>query len=131
MSQNTTVPETLRRVECIIPILNVGDLAASIRFYVDLLGFKLDWQEPQMASISRDGHAIMLAPRQQGNAGTWIWIGCDDIDGLYAHSLANGVTIREAPANYSWAYEMKIEDPDGHVLRFGSEPKSDRPVVGR
>ena len=25
--------------------------------------------------------------------------------------------------NYSWAYEMRIEDPDGHVLRFGSEPK--------
>jgi hypothetical protein len=22
---------------------------------------------------------------------------------------------------------MKIEDPDGHVLRFGSEPRSDRP----
>ena len=27
------------------------------------------------------------------------------------------------PEHYPWAYEMKVTDPDGHVLRFGSEPK--------
>ena len=31
--------------------------------------------------------------------------------------------------NYPWAYEMKVEDPDSHVLRFGSKPKEDRPFV--
>ena len=31
-------------VEAIIPILNVRNLAASIGYYVDTLGFKLDWQ---------------------------------------------------------------------------------------
>jgi hypothetical protein len=27
--------------------------------------------------------------------------------------------------NRPWAYEMQVEDPDGHVLRFGSEPLSE------
>jgi hypothetical protein len=42
---------------------------------------------------------------------------------LFEAFKAHGVTIREAPTNYAWAYEVKIEDPDGHVLRFGSDPK--------
>ena len=36
-------------------------------------------------------------------------------------------TYVEPPTNYSWAYEFKIQDPDGHVLRFGSEPLKDVP----
>jgi len=34
-----------------------------------------------------------------------------------------GVSIRLEPTNYLWALEMHVEDPDGNVLRFGSEPK--------
>jgi hypothetical protein len=26
--------------------------------------------------------------------------------------------------NFPWACEMRVGDPDGHVLRFGSDPKS-------
>jgi hypothetical protein len=29
-------------IECIIPILSVKDLAVSVRFYVDVLGFALE-----------------------------------------------------------------------------------------
>ena len=32
-----------KAVECIIPILNVGNIATSLEFYVDVLGFKRDW----------------------------------------------------------------------------------------
>ena len=35
--------------------------------------------------------------------------------------------LRHSLQNYPWAYEMKVDDPDGHVLRFGSESRSDRP----
>src|SRR5579863_10421077 len=113
-------------VECIIPILRVSNLAASIRFYVDVLGFKVNWggeEESTFASVSRSGRAIMLSQGEQGHPGTWIWIGVEDIEPLFAEYCAKGVKIRERPTNYPWAYEMKIEDPDGHVLRFGSEPK--------
>jgi uncharacterized glyoxalase superfamily protein PhnB len=51
-------------------------------------------------------------------------LGVDDADALFAEFSANGVPIRTAPQNFSWAYEFSVEDPDGHVLRFGAEPKS-------
>ena len=115
-------------VECIIPILRVNSVAASIRFYVDVLGFKVDWggeDESTFASVSRDGRAIMLCQDEQGQPGTWLWIGVEDIEPLSAEYRAKGVKFREQPTNYPWAYEMRIEDLDGHVLRFGSEPKTD------
>jgi hypothetical protein len=34
-----------------------------------------------------------------------------------------GVTIRQAPTNYPWDLEIHVEDPDGHVLRMGSDPE--------
>jgi catechol 2,3-dioxygenase-like lactoylglutathione lyase family enzyme len=122
------------RVECIIPILRVKDLAASIRFYTDILGFKLDWGHPDpgpftFASVSRDGHAIMLCEGSQGQPGTWLWIGVEDIEPLFAECTAKGVKVVLPPTNFEWAYEMNIKDPDGHVLRFGCEPRTDRPIV--
>jgi catechol 2,3-dioxygenase-like lactoylglutathione lyase family enzyme len=112
-------------VECIIPILSVKDLAASVRFYLDVLGFSLDWGDAlsTMASVSRDGKAIMLCQQSQGQPGTWIWIGVEDIEPLYRQYSASGARFQELPTNYPWAYEMRVEDPDGHVLRFGSEPR--------
>jgi predicted lactoylglutathione lyase len=114
-------------VECITPILMVNSLASSIRYYVDVLGFKVDWggeDQSTFASVSRDRRAIMLCQGEQGQAGTWLWIGVEDIELLCTEFKAKGAKFREPPTNYPWAYEMKIEDPDGHVLRFGSEPKA-------
>ena len=48
---------------------------------------------------------------------------CSRHHALFAEFSAKGVRIRSAPQNFSWAYEFTVEDPDGHVLRFGSEPK--------
>jgi len=35
------------------------------------------------------------------------------------------VIIRSEPANLPWALEMQVEDPDGNVLRFGSDPEDE------
>jgi uncharacterized glyoxalase superfamily protein PhnB len=46
------------------------------------------------------------------------------VEPIYDQLKARGVPIRMAPTNYPWALEMQVEDPDGNVLRLGSEPKS-------
>ena len=128
MSNSRLDKMTRMAVECITPILRVNSVAASIRFYVDALGFRVDWggeDGSTFASVSRDGRSIMLSQGEQGHSGTWLWIGVEDIEPLFADLSAKSVKIVEKPTNYPWAYEMKIEDPDGHVLRFGSEPKAD------
>ena len=117
-------------VECITPILSVRSIPISIRYYMKVLGFTVDWgdeEASEMASVSRDGHAIMLCQGGQGQPGTWIWIGVEDIGPLFEHYLSRGAKVRQKPINRPWAYEMQIEDPDGHILRFGSEPKRDPP----
>jgi hypothetical protein len=56
-----------------------------------------------------------------------VWIGVGDAAMLHAEYTGTGATIRLPPTNYSWAYEMHVEDPDGHVLRLGSEPRKNEP----
>jgi len=110
-----------------IPILRVRDLRASLDHYVRLLGFRVDWQAPFMAQVSRGRAALMLCEGGQGHPGTWVWIGVHDAEALFAELSASGATIRLPPTNYPWALEIHVEDPDGHVLRLGSEPRDDRP----
>lgn len=118
-----------RTFECIIPILNVKNLSESIRFYTDTLGFKVDWggeDGSTMASVSRDRCSIMLCEGSQGQPGTWIWIGVENISPLYEEYKKKGIHFFEEPTNYPWAYEMRIADPNRHILRFGSEPNDER-----
>jgi hypothetical protein len=42
-----------------------------------------------------------------------------------------GVKIKLPPTNFSWAYEMQVEDPDGHVLRFGTDPNDKEPFADK
>jgi predicted enzyme related to lactoylglutathione lyase len=110
------------------PILKVTDMAVSVRYYVDVLGFRnADWGTEDFTSINRDRAGIYLCRGGQGQAGTWVWIGVEDVEALYDEYKASGAKIRHPPLNFSWALEMKVEDPDGHVLRFGSEPKTNMP----
>ncbi len=127
MSRAETPTATTPRVENTVPILRVRSLQASIDYTVRLLGFEVDWHETgSTASVSRDGHSITFAEGSQGHPGTWVWIGVSDCAVLFDEVTANGATIRLASTNHPWAHERQVEDPDGHVLRFGSDPKADK-----
>jgi catechol 2,3-dioxygenase-like lactoylglutathione lyase family enzyme len=105
------------------PILRVENMQAALRFYVDVLGFEnAPWGTEDFTSISRDHAAIYLCRGGQGRGGAWIWIGVEDAQKLHDDLKARSVMIREGPTNYPWALEFQVEDPDGNVIRFGSEP---------
>jgi len=106
------------------PILRVENMESSLRFYVGLLGFKnAPWGGAEFTSVNRDQAGIYLCQGGQGQGKAWIWIGVEDVDKLHEEYKSRGVAIRLPPTNYSWALEMQVEDPDGNVIRFGSEPK--------
>jgi catechol 2,3-dioxygenase-like lactoylglutathione lyase family enzyme len=119
------------RLEGIQPILSVKDMDRSRAFYLDVLGFKeADWGTNEFTNLSRDGSSIYLCRDAQGNPGTWVWVGFDgDIFELHQQLKSKGVVIRSPPGNYSWALEMQIEDPDGHILRFGTDPDNTKPFL--
>ena len=113
------------------PILRVEDMERSVQYYVDVLGFtNAPWGNEQFTAVARDKAGIYLCRGAQGQAGTWAWVGVSDVAALYDEYRASGAVIRLPPTNYSWAYEMQVRDPDGHILRFGSDPLDDQPVVG-
>ncbi len=114
--------------ENIIPILRVRSVAASIQYYVQKLGFKIDWQAPIFASVSRGRCHIFLSEGDQGNPGGWVWIGVEDADALFEEYRGSGANVRHPPTNYDWAYEMQVEDPDGNILRMGADQKQDQPI---
>ena len=117
------------RFECANPILNVSDMTRSLRYYVDVLGFtNAEWGGDDFTLVTRDGAGIYLSEGDQGHSGTWVWIGVEDVAALHEEYSARGATVLESPRNFPWAYEMKIGDPDGHVLRFGSDPRDDVPL---
>lgn len=122
-----------RLIENAIPILPVCNLKASVRFYVDILGFTVDWgdvEDGRICSVSRDGCCIMLSQSEKIGSPAWVWIGLED-DSLFAVYRSAGVKVVQEARNYSWAYEMKFADLDGNVLWLGAEPKADRPFEDR
>ena len=122
----TPRPDIRMRFEHSNPILSVADLSRSVRYYVDVLGFtNAEWGGDDFTLVSRDGAGIYLCRRDQGNPGTWAWVGVEDVAALHDEYTRSGAIIVDGPRNFPWAYEMKVTDPDGHVLRFGSEPRTD------
>ncbi len=110
------------------PILRVTDMRASLQYYVDVLGFRnANWGSDDFTRVNRDAAGIYLCRGEQGCAGTWAWVGVENVQALYEEYKASGARIHHRPRKYPWALEIHVEDPDGHVLRFGSEPLSDRP----
>lgn len=110
-----------------VPILRVRSHAVSLDFYVRVLGFKVGWNLSGMASVFRGSCSLMLCEGLQGQAGTWVWIGVGEAQALHREFVSRGATIRLPPTNYPWALEFHLEDPDGHILRFGSDPRADQP----
>jgi len=112
------------RFECIDPILRVEDMSRSVAWYVGVLGLEnAPWGTDEFTYVGRDGRGIYLCRGGQGRGGAWIWVGVDDVRVLHREYAARGAKVRLEPTNFPWALEMQIEDPDGNVLRFGSDPE--------
>lgn len=106
------------------PILRVENMQTSLDFYVNKLGFKnVEWGNGDFTSVSRDRAHLFLCRGGQGRGAAWVWIGVEDAELLHEEFKPKGVKILMPPTNYSWALEFHVEDPDGNVLRLGSEPR--------
>ena len=116
-----------KAIENVTPILCVKDMKTSIEYYEKVLGFKkAEWGDT-FTSVGRDGLGFYLSEGSQGQLGTWVWVGVHDVDALFEEFKEKGAKIVLPPTNYPHALEMRVEDPDGHVLRFGSGPREGEP----
>jgi catechol 2,3-dioxygenase-like lactoylglutathione lyase family enzyme len=130
MTNKSAVTATAIRFKGITPFLKTKDLAQTIQFYVEILGFVVDSQWPAGKPTDcildhGDVHLAFSTDPQNwyanpGLAGQ-LWIDVDNVIALHA-SLAGKVPIEWGPEVYSYGrLEFAIKDPSGYTLTF-SEP---------
>jgi predicted enzyme related to lactoylglutathione lyase len=114
--------EPKRQFECVIPILNVSDFQASMKYYIEKLGFTNAWewgQPPTFGCVKRDGIEIFFCLRGQGQPGTWHSIFVNDVDALYEELKQRGAKIVMPLKDEPWGVrEFHVEDPNGHTFRL-------------
>lgn len=114
------------------PVLHVKDVEASLRFYVDRLGFISPWRydedgKAHVAQVDRQGCALILAdtwPEKIGKGLMFISLNVEPptreaataaVDALRTELEARGVPLKEG----SWGYRLLVvDDPDGNQLFF-------------
>jgi catechol 2,3-dioxygenase-like lactoylglutathione lyase family enzyme len=118
-----------------VPFFNVKDIEASLRFYVEGLGFTITRQwtpggRIRWCWLERDGVAIMLQEYwKDGQPGGWpggvlgqgvtICFVCADAIAVYHESRARGLDpSRPFVGNNLWV--TSFTDPDGYRLDFES-----------
>jgi uncharacterized glyoxalase superfamily protein PhnB len=119
----------------VTPILNVANVAASLDYYVRVLGFEVQfaWSDethfapggaPTFAQVRRGHCALALAQQTQGGTGMWVYVEIDSaaqLDALHHAYQHSGARITAAPEQKPWnQVEMLVEDLDGHTLRLGA-----------
>ncbi|MCG7549299.1 glyoxalase superfamily protein [Pseudoalteromonas sp. Of7M-16] len=110
----------------IIPIIRSFDENAAHAFYLEFLGFKLDWKHqfeadlPVYMQISKDS-CILHISEHYGDAspGVSIRIECDDLKSYHTQLTAKQFKhARPGISEQPWGIEMAISDPFGNKLIF-------------
>jgi uncharacterized glyoxalase superfamily protein PhnB len=120
------------------PVLNVADVEASLRFYVNRLGFTSPWRYEEdgrvhVAQVDRQGCALILAdtwPEKIGKGLMFISVNTEEqtreaataaLDALRAELESKGAPVKEG----SWGYRLLVvDDPDGNQLFFNYPAES-------
>ncbi len=122
------------KVDGIVSLLNVVDVASSIAFYSDALGFALENKfesegRIRWARVSCDGVALMLnehgeerAARtaRHGHRDVVLYVSVGNADELHAHLLAKGFAPGELNDEAYGLRQFQLRDPDGYEMAITS-----------
>lgn len=121
-----------------IPILRIFDEAKAREFYVEFLGFKVDWQHrfdanfPLYLQVSRDGCTLHLT-EHHGDCcpGAALRIQATDLMGYQAELATKAFRYaRPDIEDMPWGTrDMSIKDPFGNRLTFTEPAGAPAPVL--
>jgi catechol 2,3-dioxygenase-like lactoylglutathione lyase family enzyme len=110
----------------VMPTLRITDYARSKGFYVEGLGFHVDWEHrfepgfPVFAQVSRDGLAFFLT-EHTGDCpvGGLVHLYVPDVDSWFEEFRQRGLSIDEPPNECLQGLRgMTVVDPDGNKLHI-------------
>jgi len=138
----------------LVPELKVADIAQSLAFWRDILGFSVRFDRPEegFAYLDLEGAEIMLDQRGTGpleRRGIWetgpmerpfgrginLQINCSDYNGMLARLAAAGLPIYFGPEERWYrtgdketgVRQFLVQDPDGYLVRL-QQVIGNRPV---
>ena len=120
------------RFSSTIPILRIFSVEKAMEFYVDFLGFAVDWEHrfgdnfPLYAQVSRAGIKLHLSEHHgDASPGSTVFIWMRGIAAYHQELIGkNYKYYRPGLEEAEWdARTMQVGDPFGNKLRF-SEPNS-------
>ena len=109
------------------PILRILDEAKAKEFYVDFLGFKVNWEHrfepglPLYMEVAKDGCVLHLSGhRGDCSPGAAVRIETNDIDGFHTELASKGDehTLPRIDKTPWGTRDMTVKDPFGNKLTF-------------
>ncbi|HKS76793.1 MAG TPA: VOC family protein [Terriglobales bacterium] len=121
------------------PLLQVYDMATSLKFYCEVLEFEINQTDDNTTApnhnwvwLRRDGVDLMLNtayeydqrppksdPRRvASHDDTALYFGAPDVDAVYAHLRAKGIDVEEPKVAPYGMKQLYLHDPDGFNLCF-------------
>ena len=123
-----------------VPFFGVTDMEASLRFYVDGLGFTLKrqwipvgngqnsaeskirwcWLELGSAAIMLQEFTPQSRPKEALGTGASVCFQCEDALSLHREFKERGVTTQQRPFVGNSLWVVPLTDPDGYRIDFES-----------
>ena len=121
------------------PLLQVFDMATSLKFYCDVLEFEIVMADKNTTApnhnwvlLRREGAELMLntayeydkrpaapdAGRVASHDDVCLYFGAPDVDAVYAHLLAKGIKAKAPKVAPYGMKQLYLHDPDGFSLCF-------------
>jgi predicted enzyme related to lactoylglutathione lyase len=122
---------TYPKIKKMSPQFLVADIERSIEFYINQLGFKLDFRyEDFYSGLIKDGFSIHLKSgkpsaeereRRKNNEHLDITFSVEGIEVLYEEILNKSVEVIQPLRDMPYGKEFYIADPDGYIIAFLEE----------
>lgn len=115
------------KLQTVVPMLTVPDVAASVSFYRDTLGFACANGMSGWASMNKDGVEIMFAlpnahlPFERPQFTGSLYFRCGDVDSLW-QAVKDKAEIVYPLESFDYGMrEFAMRDNNGYLLQFGQE----------
>jgi uncharacterized glyoxalase superfamily protein PhnB len=121
-------------IEKIIPVLRIFDYKKAVEFYIDWLGFKIEWEHhfeentPVYMAVSREGITLHLSEHHgDSTPGTRVYIECTGLKEYHTQLLAKKYKYNRPGLEESFygTWCVEVIDPFGNRLTFNEKKNNE------
>lgn len=108
------------QLRTIMPCFPSTDVPAAVKYYAEVLGFSVNYQQHDLGVMDRDQVRILLVQATEKNRGTGhCCVYINNADELHAALLAKGARVSGEPVSQPWGLrDFFVLDEDGNRIDF-------------